>query len=182
MASSTASGSPSEKVRNLLAELQQEMDKPQESPYDKTIEYLEGKGKLKQWGRALGMNLLQRGSMEQQKMIEAENKGVCKAMGWDYPESEDEEMPMNTVLGDVTYPTPVVIQAPQQTHPPAKSGLGTIAALLLGMGLPTAGFGGYALNNILNNAPTIEQPPAASPEFDDESVRLRLLREADLSE
>lgn len=121
-----------------------------------------------------GVTSLMRMGDEQVKQVAAENAAVRKAMGYPEPEAnETDETPMNTILGDVTYPAPVVVNSPQQ---PQKTGVSPLAAGLLGaamaVGVPGAGVAGYFLNTLLSKPVPIKTDPSQS--VDDETVEIRL--------
>ena len=82
-------------------------------------------------------------------------------------------MHTQTILGDVTHPTPVIVAGQQ-------SGLSPLLSLLLGaMGasVPVAGVGGYLLSQYLK--PDVDPAPITAPV--DESLDLGLLRLEDLT-
>lgn len=122
----------------------------------------------------LGIRSLQNHQAETEKNVAAENRHVRKSVwGDDGTNSESEDMHSQTILGDVTHPTPIVIQGQQ------SSGIGKVlAGAALGaamIGMPLAGVGGYlAMQHLQKPAPEI-QPPTES-----ETVNLGLLRVEDL--
>ena len=102
--------------------------------------------------------------------MQAENQRIRKELwGYDEPPVSDE---MNqTILGDVTHPTPIVINGQQ------SSGIGKVlAGLAIGALIPAAGLGGYLLNQ------SQPQKPAESTPIETETVDLGLLRLEDLNE
>jgi len=118
----------------------------------------------------LGIKALQTHQAESQKNMQAENQRIRKELwGYDEPPVSDE---MNqTILGDVTHPTPIVINGQQ------SSGIGKVlAGLAIGALIPAAGLGGYLLNQ------SQPQKPAESTPIETETVDLGLLRLEDLNE
>lgn len=109
-------------------------------------------------------------SKRQKRNIDAEDRFVRrKFWGSDETAEEPEEMG-NTILGDVTNPTPVVVAGQP------SSGLGALAAtalVALGMSVPVAGVGGYLLNQALTGS-DIEPTPATEQTI--ESLNLGLGR------
>lgn len=123
------------------------------------------------------MQALQHHKRETEKNLEAENQQVRKQLwGYTEPKASEEDMPGQTILGDViTHPTPVIMQ-------PQSSGLGKViaaAAVTAGMlGVPLAGIGGYLLNEYMNKK---EQQTIPAPiQQDKEDVDLGLLKLSDL--
>jgi len=120
----------------------------------------------------LGVKALQAHQAESQKNMQAENQRIRKDL-WGYQEpKEGEDVNSQTILGDVTHPTPIIINGQQ------SSGLGKVlvgaalgAALL---GIPAAGAGFYAASQLINK-PTTE---TTTPE--DQTLDLGLLRFEDL--
>jgi len=71
---------------------------------------------------------------------QAESAWTRKAL-WNSDKSETDEMGnQQTILGDVTNPTPIVVTGSQ------SSALGPLLAALLGAAIPGAGLAGYLLN------------------------------------
>ena len=85
---------------------------------------------------------------------------------------EEDDMHSQTILGDVTHPTPVIISQPQQSSGLAKvlAGAAITAGLL---GVPAAGVAGYFLNQHFNR-PVPQQPG------EDNTVDIGLRRIGDL--
>jgi hypothetical protein len=120
------------------------------------------------------LKALQKHQAETEKNIAAENRHVRKSVwGDDGTMSEPEDMHSQTILGDVTHPTPIVIQGQQ------SGGMGKVlAGAALGaaaLGMPLAGVGGYLLSQHLQKPAAEVQQPA-----DSEKVNLGLLRVEDL--
>jgi hypothetical protein len=121
----------------------------------------------------LGVKALQAHQAESQKNMQAENQRIRKDL-WGYQEpQEGEDVNSQTILGDVTHPTPIIINGQQ----PAQSGgvLKTLAILAAGALIPGAGIGGYLASQWMN------QKPVAT-ETEDKSLDLGLLRFEDLKE
>ncbi len=98
---------------------------------------------------------------------EAENRCVRQQLwGNDGGAGEDDDMG-NTILGDVTHPTPIVVAGGQQQ---SSSLLPTVIALAAGALIPGAGVAGYLLNAALVK-PDIALP---AQQFTDSSVSLGL--------
>lgn len=92
----------------------------------------------------------------------AESAWTRKAL-WNSDESETEEMGnQQTILGDVTNPTPIVVTSSQ------SSALGPLLAALLGAAIPGAGLAGY----LLSQSPA----PVVQPSNPDETVEIGLGR------
>lgn len=133
--------------------------------------YLQNLGKLKLWSGILAHQSLEGHNERQRKNQEAEDRYVRQAVWKAGDGASDEAGDMgHTILGDVTNPTPIVINSQ-----PQSGGLGKVlagAAIAAGlMGVPAAGIGGYLLNQYLT-----KQTPAAS----DETVDIGLLKLSDL--
>ena len=130
---------------------------------------MEKMGRIFQWARLGAVDDMHSNWEEQQKNREAES-GYARRFwgGGSGGESNGDEMAdddmRQTILGDVTHPTPVVISPPQQQSNTLQTVL--MAASLAGV----AGMGGYMLANRDNTPPP--QPNVA--EFDDESVNIGL--------
>ena len=122
----------------------------------------------------LGVKALQAHQAETQKNMQAENQRIRKDL-WGYQEpKEGEDVNSQTILGDVTHPTPIIINGQQ------SSGLGKVlAGAALGaalLGIPAAGAGFYAASQLINK-PTTE---TTAPE--DQTLDLGLLRFEDLEQ
>lgn len=128
-------------------------------------------GKVMQWAQLMGVESMQAQYDEQQANRDAESSWVrrnvwgSKEAGDNASESGDEEgeAMRQTILGDVTHPTPMVI-----SNPPQQNGLGTIGALALGALGPSALLAG-AIGYWLANS---DDPP--TPEFEDSTAEIRL--------
>ena len=140
-----------------------------------------GKAALSRWKLEsltglLGIRALQNHQSETEKNMQAENQRIRKELwGYDSP-AASEDMANQTILGDVTHPTPIVIQGQQ------SSGLGKVlAGAAIGaalLGIPAAGAVGYLASQYLQNPSVV--PPTDSIET--ETIDLGLLRLEDLEE
>lgn len=120
----------------------------------------------------LGVKALQAHQAESQKNMQAENQRIRKDL-WGYQEPEEgEDVNSQTILGDVTHPTPIIINGQQQ-----QSGgvLKTLAILAAGALIPGAGIGGYFASQWLNKKPV-------ATETEDKSLDLGLLKFEDLKQ
>lgn len=113
---------------------------------------------------------------EQKKNQSAESAFVRRQLWGESAESQQaEDMANQTILGDVTHPTPIVIAGQQ-----SGSGLGKVlAGLAIGALIPAAGAGGYLASQLLTPK---TQLPAAQQPVETETVDLGLLRLEDLTE
>lgn len=108
------------------------------------------------------MQNLQAASMEQQKNREAESDWV-RTHYWGAESTEDAEDMGDTILGDVTHPTPIVM-------PQASSQWPLAIGLALASLFPTIVAGAFAVYLMTkDDAPAIQQPG-----FDDSSVSIGL--------
>ena len=109
----------------------------------------------------LGIESLEKQSQMSHANQEAENKWARKQV-WGETETqaespkENEEM-RGHILGDVTYPTPIVVNNPQPQPQPQKSQLLPALALAAATMLPATG-AAAAIGYLLARQPT--QPPA----------------------
>lgn len=120
----------------------------------------------------LGVKALQAHQAETQKNIQAENQRIRKDL-WGYQEpQEGEDVNSQTILGDVTHPTPIIINGQQ----PSQSGgvLKTLAILAAGALIPGAGIAGYLASQMLKPTTTETTAP------EDQTLDLGLLRFEDL--
>ena len=115
----------------------------------------------------LGIKALQSHQAETEKNVQAENQRIRKDL-WGYQEPK-EDVNSQTILGDVTHPTPIIINGQQ-----SSGGLKTLAILAAGALIPGAGIAGYFASQLLK--PTPKQTTA--PE--DQTLDLGLLRFEDL--
>ncbi len=140
---------------------------------------------LKRWNletvtQLLGINSLHHNAEQNRLNIQAENRAVRKKL-WGSKEQESDEMPGNIYAGDVTTPTPVVIN--QQ---PQSSGLGQILGLVAGsaIGIPAAGMLlGPLLESILSpEVPKGPSGPITQVVQSEEQLDVRLLTLDELKE
>lgn len=122
----------------------------------------------------LGIKALQSHQAETEKNVRAENQRIRKDL-WGYQEpKEGEDVNSQTILGDVTHPTPIIINGQQ------SSGIGKVlAGVAIGaacLGVPAAGAGAYLASQLLK--PTTMETKA--PE--DQTLDLGLLRFEDLEQ
>ena len=127
-------------------------------------------GKIRQWAGVVAMQDLERSAAEQQENREAESAWVRRHLWGKSESSKDSKQSQSddmntTILGDVTNPAPVVI-APAST---VRSGLGTLAAVLLGASIPAAAGGGALATYFATRKP--KAPPA---QFEDASTSIGL--------
>ena len=111
-----------------------------------------------------------------EKNLNAEEAAVRQKLWGESPGKKEEttgdDMGDQIVLGDLTHPTPIIV------NQPASNGLGKMlagAALAAGMiGIPGAGIAGYLLSQMQKDNP-VDAPP-----FTDESLDVGLGRFSDL--
>lgn len=94
---------------------------------------------------------------EAKKNTQAENAHARKT-AWGYETKQEAEEMGDTILGDIF--------ATQQ-QAPQKNGLSTLAAVLLGLSVPTAGIAGYLFANR-------ETKPDVQSEFKDATSKIGL--------
>ena len=146
------------------------------SPVQKVVNYLNRKGKLELWSGVLANQMIQDHQAEQKKNQAAESAFVRRQVWGEKQQEpkEGEDVNSQTILGDVTNPTPIIINGQQ------SSGLGKVlAGAALGaalLGIPAAGAGFYAASQLINK-PTTE---TTAPE--DQTLDLGLLRFEDLEQ
>jgi hypothetical protein len=127
----------------------------------------------------IGLDSLRERAKNTTRSMAAEEAGVRRAMGWQdvscTKTGEDGDMG-HTILGDVQYPTPIVVQQA------GASGLNPLVAALLGAMIPGAGAIGAGAAYMLQkpDAPVPIVQPA--PDTDtDTTIDLRLRRIDDLN-
>ena len=119
----------------------------------------------------MGIKALQSHQAETEKNVQAENQRIRKDL-WGYQEpKEGEDVNSQTILGDVTHPTPIIINGQQ-----SSGALKTLAILAAGALIPGAGIAGYFASQLLK--PTTAETTA--PE--DQTLDLGLLRFEDLEQ
>ncbi len=119
----------------------------------------------------LGVKALQAHQAESQKNMQAENQRIRKDL-WGYQEpQEGEDVNSQTILGDVTHPTPIIINGQQ-----SSGALKTLAILAAGALIPGAGIAGYFASQLLKPTTTETTAP------EDQTLDLGLLRFEDLEQ
>lgn len=119
----------------------------------------------------LGIKALQSHQAETEKNVQAENQRIRKDL-WGYQEpKEGEDVNSQTILGDVTHPTPIIINGQQ-----SSGALKTIAILAAGALIPGAGIAGYFASQLLKPTTTETTAP------EDQTLDLGLLRFEDLEQ
>ena len=151
-------------------------ESPQTEAAHKTVSYWEKMGKLNLWSGILGVHQLRDNHVAHMKNREAEDAHVRKTV-WGSEETGDEEPDDmgNTILGDVTYPAPVIVPQQPTTQPQQSNVAPMLAGMALGaslLGLPAAGILGY----MLAQPDSTPEPAVESVEFADESVSIGLGR------
>lgn len=145
---------------------------------DKVLKSGLSRWKLETLTGLLGYRALQHHQHETEKNIAAENSRVRKTL-WDETPAqgtEGEDVSNQTILGDYTHPTPIVIAGQSQ---PSGNGLATtLAAVAIGTLIPGAGLAGYAVSKMLADKPQA-QTQRVQPN-DSESIDLGLGRFSDL--
>jgi hypothetical protein len=147
------------------------MNSPTKSHEEEIQNYLKSQGKIAQLIQLRALSWLDGNEARQAKSDQAERNWYAKQMGEPTDNATDEAIDdmATTILGDVTHPTPIVInQPPQQSNP-----LLPIAAAGL-LGLLGAGTGAAATAYLLSQRPT-----PAPQEFDFETMNLGLGRASD---
>lgn len=119
----------------------------------------------------MGIKALQSHQAETEKNVQAENQRIRKDL-WGYQEpKEGEDVNSQTILGDVTHPTPIIINGQQ-----SSGALKTLAILAAGALIPGAGIGGYLASQMLKPTTTETIAP------EDQTLDLGLLRFEDLEQ
>lgn len=143
------------------------------SPVQKVVNYLNRKGKLELWSGVLANQMIQDHRNEQRKNQAAEGAFVRRKVWGEKPGQSIEDDMGTTILGDVTNPTPIVINSqPQQSG----SALKTLAILAAGALIPGAGIAGYFASQLLKPTTTETTAP------EDQTLDLGLLRFEDLEQ
>jgi hypothetical protein len=124
----------------------------------------------------LGYRALQHHQRETEKNTQAENKAVRKRL-WNADEPDEPEDTMgNTILGDVTHPTPVIVTGGNQSSGLAK----TLAGLAIGALIPSAGVGGYLVSQLLSAKQPQQQVQPETQQDAQSEVELGLRTLSDL--
>ena len=119
----------------------------------------------------MGIRALQSHQAETEKNVQAENQRIRKDL-WGYQEpKEGEDVNSQTILGDVTHPTPIIINGQQ-----SSGALKTLAILAAGALIPGAGIAGYFASQLLKPTTTETTAP------EDQTLDLGLLRFEDLEQ
>lgn len=144
---------------------------PQEPTTPPTIRQQAAKAALSRWKLEtltglLGIRAMQHHQRQNELNTAAENASVRRQLWNSETEAEAEDMG-NTILGDVQYPTPIVVSSGQ---PPAAGGSGLLTGLAiaaLGAAVPGAGLLGYVASQMLKPDPPAVQPvsPIDQPDF-----------------
>jgi len=117
----------------------------------------------------MGIKALQSHQAETEKNVQAENQRIRKDL-WGYQEpQEGEDVNSQTILGDVTHPTPIIINGQQ-----SSGALKTLAIIAAGALIPGAGIAGYLASQLLKPTTTETTAP------EDQTLDLGLLRFEDL--
>ena len=113
---------------------------------------------------------------QEQKKNQAAESAFVRRQVWGDSSKDDtgEDMANQTILGDVTHPTPIIMAGQQQS-----SVLPALAALALGMLIPGAGVAGYVASKLLAPSPSPVDAPIGKPTTD-ESLDVGLGRFSDL--
>lgn len=128
--------------------------------------FMKGRGKIQQLAELTAVQHMQATAKDIQKNMEAESAEVRRSLwGGDTNKASESEDMGTTILGDVTYPAPVVINQQPQKSSTLPLLIGLLASGLVGGG--AAGVATYLLTR--NNAPTQQQ-------FNDETVQIGLGR------
>jgi hypothetical protein len=148
------------------------MNSPTKSHEEEIQKYLKSQGKIAQLIQLRALSWLNNSEARQAKSDQAERNWFAKQMGEPIDGATDEASDdmATTILGDVTHPTPIVINQPPQ---PASNPLLPIAVAGL-LGLLGAGTGAAATAYLLSQRPT-PSPQA----FDFETMNLGLGRASD---
>jgi hypothetical protein len=119
----------------------------------------------------MGIKALQSHQAETEKNVQAENQRIRKDL-WGYQEpKEGEDVNSQTILGDVTHPTPIIINGQQ-----SSGALKTLAILAAGALIPGAGIAGYFASQLLKPTTTETTAP------EDQTLDLGLIRFEDLEQ
>ena len=127
-------------------------------------DFLKGRGKIQALGELTAVQAMQATAKENQRNSEAESSYVRRHV-WDEQESEVDDTMGNTVLGDITHPSPVV-------YPPTPpSQLPLAAALVLSTLIPTSALTAWYLSTR-----TPAPAPPANVGTTDETLQIGLGR------
>lgn len=136
----------------------------------RSADYWRRRGLLELWTGVIGNRSLENEQDSQRKNRDAEESHVRRNVWGVTDETTEADDMGNTILGDVTNPTPVVVAGST-----GGSGLASIlAGTALGVLIPVAGVGGYLLSQLQSPEPV----PATDP-GDDNTIDLGLGRVSD---
>jgi hypothetical protein len=129
--------------------------------------FLKGRGKIQQLAELTAVQQMEAIAKDNLRNMQAESAEVRRSLwGGDENKTDESEDMGTTILGDVTYPAPVVISQPQQQNNSAiPLMLGMLASGLIGGG--AAGVATYLMT---------KQPAPAQQTFEDETVQIGLGR------
>lgn len=118
----------------------------------KGVNFLQQQGKLRILNRLLGHKALDSHRKRTDANLAAEDAAVRRAMYGDVGGAESSEDMSQTILGDVTNPTPIVIHTQPQGSGIGKALVG--AAIAVGfIGIPAAGIIGYGASQLMDKTP-----------------------------
>lgn len=127
-----------------------------------TVDHYEKMGRLHQLSRLLGIRKMERDDQEQHLNREAESKAARRQWIGDAADDDKDadDMGNQTILGDVTNPTPIVVAGNQGGSDTLK----TLAAMALGVLVGGGGLAAGAAAAYLLNRPDTETPVVAPTE------------------
>jgi hypothetical protein len=132
------------------------------------------RGMLELWTGVIGTRAVENHNRMSQTNQEAENRYTRQALWGNDGEREESDDMGNTILGDVTNPTPIVVTGNQ-----GNSNLLPLAAMALGVLIPGAGVAGAVATYLLTKGPDVVEKV---PGFTDSTVKLGLGRIEDYLE
>lgn len=113
----------------------------------------------------LGFKTLQAHQKRQAANIAAEDAAVRKQLwGEKTNTAEGDDMGDQIVLGDLTHPTPIIVNQPQQNGLGKVLAGAALAATLIGV--PAAGVAGYAISQLLNKQENTTTAPTNESDVD----------------
>lgn len=132
--------------------------------------------KLETWTKTLGIQGLQAAQQESEKNQRAENRAVRQKM-WGNDGEEDGDVGGHTYLGDVQYPTPIIVQQPA---PQKSSILGPLLMGALAATGPVGAGAAYLMSQMPKPAAPVVQPadvarPRVVNNNTREEIELRIL-------
>ena len=139
----------------------------------KAVRLREMRQKMELLAGMIGLESLRERAKNTTTSMAAEESGVRRAMGWQdgacKPTGGDGDMG-HTILGDVQYPTPVVVQQA------GASGMNPIVAAILGAMIPGAGAAGAGAAYLLQKPDPVPIVQPAPDTDTDTTIELRLRR------